>query len=90
MRRARPPQTTRQIRRIEPPGPQPVGVATLTRSTRWKPAAFWLILLTVGVAALGIAMAFASRRNSQRTAQEKRVTDAATRQVYREEDRDAS
>ena len=38
MRRARPPQATRQIRRIEPPGPQPVGVATLTRSTRWKAA----------------------------------------------------
>jgi hypothetical protein len=50
----------------------------------------WLILLTVGVAALGLAMAFAARRNSQRTPQEKMVTEAATRREYKKEDRDAS
>lgn len=51
---------------------------------------FWLILLTIGVAALGLAMAFAIRRNKQRSPQEKMVTDAATRREFREEDRDAS
>ena len=48
---------------------------------------FWLILLTVGVAVLGISMAVASSRNSKRTAQERRVTDDATRQIYKDEDR---
>lgn len=51
---------------------------------------FWLILLTIGVAALGFAMAYAIRRNKHRSLQEKLVTDAATRREFREEDRDAS
>lgn len=51
---------------------------------------FWLILLTIGVVALGLAMAYGMRRNKQRTLQEKLVTDAATRREFREEDRDAS
>ena len=51
---------------------------------------FWLILLTIGVAALGLAMAYGVRRNKQRSLQEKLVTDAATRREFREEDRDSS
>ena len=52
--------------------------------------AFWLILLTVGVAALGLVMAYASSRNKKRTAQERLQTEAATKQEYREEHRDDS
>ncbi|WP_162783518.1 hypothetical protein [Devosia naphthalenivorans] len=52
--------------------------------------AFWLILLTVGVAALGLVMAYASSRNKKRTAQERLQTEVATKQEYREEHRDDS
>ena len=52
--------------------------------------AFWLILLTVGVAALGLLMAYASSRNKKRTAQERLQTEVATKQEYREEHRDDS
>ncbi|MDP2782731.1 MULTISPECIES: hypothetical protein [Devosia] len=51
---------------------------------------FWLVLLTVGVAALGIAMAFAQWRNSKRTPAEKVLTEIATRREYEVEDRDHS
>jgi hypothetical protein len=50
--------------------------------------ALWLILLTVGVAALGFAMVFAQRRNSSRTPAEKVLTEVATRGEYKAEDRD--
>ena len=52
--------------------------------------AFWLILLTVGVAALGIAVVFAQRQNSKRSPAEKILTEVATRSEYKAEDRDAS
>ena len=52
--------------------------------------AFWLILLTVGVAALGLLMAYASSRNKKRTPQERLQTEAATRQEYRAEHQDDS
>jgi len=52
--------------------------------------AFWLILLTLGVLILGGAMAYGMMRNRQRRPIEKAVTEAATREVYRREDRDAS
>ncbi len=48
---------------------------------------FWLILVTLGVAVLGIAMAMANSRNKKRTPLERSVTDAATKQQYRDEDR---
>jgi hypothetical protein len=49
--------------------------------------AFWLILLTVGVAALGFALVFAQQRNSNRTPVEKVLTEVTTRGEYRAEDR---
>ena len=49
---------------------------------------FWLILLTVGVVALGLAMALATSRNRKRTTGERLATEAATRREYREEDKD--
>ena len=52
--------------------------------------AFWLILLTVGVAALGLVMAYASSRNKKRTAQDRLQTEAPTKQESREEHRDDS
>jgi hypothetical protein len=39
----------------------------------------WLLLLTVGVAALGAAIAYGMRRNSARSNLEKTITEAATR-----------
>lgn len=48
----------------------------------------WLLILTVGVIALGLAMAYGLNRNRHRTMAEKQMTEAATRQVYRAEDRD--
>jgi hypothetical protein len=51
---------------------------------------FWLILLTVGVVALGLAMAFAQWRNGKRTPAEKVLTEVATRGEYKAEDRDRS
>ncbi len=50
----------------------------------------WLLLLTVGVIALGLAMAYGINRNRTRTPAEKQLTEAATRQEYRMEDKDAS
>ncbi len=50
----------------------------------------WLLILTVGVIALGLAMAWGMNRNRKRTPLEGQVTEAATRQEYRAEDRDAS
>ncbi len=49
-------------------------------------SAFWLILLTFGVIALGAAMAYGLRRNQTRTAAEKSLTEAATRREYQVED----
>ena len=49
--------------------------------------AFWLILLTIGVAALGIAMAYAKSRTSHRTPQEKAYTERAARAEQKAEDR---
>jgi hypothetical protein len=49
--------------------------------------AFWLILLTVGVAALGSVLVFAQQRNSNRTPVEKVLTEVTTRGEYRAEDR---
>ena len=54
------------------------------------PTTVWLLLLTVGVIVLGLAMAWGINRNRQRTPIERGVTEAATRQEYREEDKDAS
>lgn len=48
----------------------------------------WLILLTLGVLALGAAMAYGVLRNRKRTTGERIATEAATRQEYASEDRD--
>jgi len=50
----------------------------------------WLLILTVGVIALGLALVWGLNRNRQRSPMERQVTEAATRQQYRAEDRDAS
>jgi mannose/fructose/N-acetylgalactosamine-specific phosphotransferase system component IIC len=50
----------------------------------------WLLLLTVGVAALGLVLAIGAMRNGKRTAQERVVTEMATKQEYRAEERDGS
>lgn len=50
----------------------------------------WPLILTVGVIALGLAMVWGMNRNKARTPLERKVTEAATRQEYRAEDRDAS
>lgn len=50
----------------------------------------WLILLTVGVAALGLIMAYGAMRNGQRTKRERMLTEAATKEEYRAESRDDS
>ena len=53
-------------------------------------AGLWLVLLTIGVAALGLAMAYAARQARNRTAGDKAVTEAATKAEYRREDTEAS
>ena len=50
----------------------------------------WLILLTIGVIALGAAMAYGLMRNRKRSLGERIATEAATKQEYREENRDSS
>ena len=50
----------------------------------------WLMLLTVGVTALGLVMAFGAMRNGKRTQHERNITEAATKQEYRAESRDGS
>jgi uncharacterized protein involved in outer membrane biogenesis len=52
--------------------------------------AVWLLILTIGVVALGAAMVYGINRNRTRTPMERAATEAATRQQYRAEDRDAS
>ncbi|HEV7344369.1 MAG TPA: hypothetical protein VGN60_01870 [Devosia sp.] len=46
----------------------------------------WLILLTIGVIALGGAMAYGLTRNRTRTRGEEVRTEAATRQQYADEE----
>ena len=50
--------------------------------------ALWLLVLTVGVIALGAAMLYARQRNKMRTPAEKARTDAATRDQYQIEESD--
>lgn len=50
----------------------------------------WLLILTAGVLALGIAIAIGINRNRSRTPAERQLTEAATCQEYRAEDKDAS
>jgi mannose/fructose/N-acetylgalactosamine-specific phosphotransferase system component IIC len=50
----------------------------------------WLILLTVGVAALGLIIAFGATRNQKRSRQERLATEAATKREYQAESRDGS
>ncbi|WP_157959662.1 hypothetical protein [Devosia submarina] len=50
----------------------------------------WLLLLTLGVAALGLIMAISAMRNKKRTHQERVATEIATKQEYRAEERDGS
>ena len=52
--------------------------------------ALWLIILTVGVIALGAVMAYAKKRNSERTPAERARTEAAAKAEQRAEDRDDS
>ena len=52
--------------------------------------AFWLILLTIGVVALAGAIAYGMMRNRQRRPIDEVVTEVATKQEYRREDRDDS
>ena len=51
---------------------------------------FWLMLLTIGVIALGAAMVFGMRRNQTRSRSDRLATDAATRRQYQAEDRNRS
>jgi Flp pilus assembly protein TadB len=51
---------------------------------------FWLMLLTIGVIALGAAMVFGMRRNQARSRSDRLATDAATRRQYQAEDRNRS
>lgn len=48
----------------------------------------WLLLLTVGVVALGLAIGYGISQNRKRTAAEKALTEAATQREYQQEDRD--
>ena len=48
--------------------------------------ALWLIVLTLGAFALAAALAYGALRNRRRSPAEKAVTEAATRQEYRQED----
>lgn len=48
----------------------------------------WLIILTVGIVALGMVMLTAQIRTKNRTPAEKANTEAATRAEYRREDED--
>jgi FtsZ-interacting cell division protein ZipA len=50
--------------------------------------ALWLILLTVGVIALAAAIIYGMTRNRKRRPIEEAVTEAATKDEYRREDRD--
>ena len=50
--------------------------------------ALWLMLLTIGVIALGAAMAYGIIQNRKRTRAEKALTEAATRREYQKEDSD--
>jgi len=52
--------------------------------------ALWLILLTIGVIVLLAAVIYGIMRNRRRTVGERVVTEAATRDNYRAEDRDKS
>lgn len=51
---------------------------------------FWAIVFVGGIVALGLALTYGLSRNSRRTPAEKRVTEKATQDIYREEDRDGS
>jgi hypothetical protein len=44
----------------------------------------------IGAAVLGVVIAFGILRNRQRTGAEKAVTEGATKELYRREDRSAS
>ena len=50
----------------------------------------WLIVLTVGAVLLLAAMIYGFYRSQQRSRAEEALTEAATRQEYEREDRDAS
>lgn len=50
----------------------------------------WLLILTVGVIALGAAMAWGLVRNRARSPAERQITEAGTRREYQAEDRDDS
>jgi hypothetical protein len=50
----------------------------------------WLLLLTIGVVALGLAIGYGISQNQKRTAAEKALTEAATQREYQQEDRDRS
>lgn len=52
--------------------------------------AFWLVLLTFGVAVLAGAMIYGTMRNRQRTLSERVRTEVETKREYRREDRDDS
>lgn len=52
--------------------------------------ALWLIVLTIGVALLGGAIAYGIARNRKRSRGERALTEAATRREYERQDRDAS
>jgi FtsZ-interacting cell division protein ZipA len=49
--------------------------------------ALWLILLTIGVIALAGAIVYGMTRNRQRRPIEEAVTETATKDEYRREDR---
>jgi hypothetical protein len=48
----------------------------------------WLIIDVVGVILLGAVIAYAIMKNRQRSPAEKRLTEEATRRLYRRTDRD--
>ncbi|NGP17154.1 MULTISPECIES: hypothetical protein [Devosia] len=50
----------------------------------------WAVLVTIGVIVLASAMIYGLLRNRNRTVTEKVVTERATKEIYRQEDRDAT
>jgi hypothetical protein len=52
--------------------------------------AFWLVLLTIGAAALGLALAYGKKRDGERSPAERALTERAARAERQAEDRDDS
>lgn len=63
------------------------GTQAQTAST-WTSGSLWLIVVFVGAFVLVAAMAWARRKNQQRTPEEERRTEQATRDLYQSQNID--